>query len=84
MLSPERVRVFYLATAPDLYGPICHNIGAAGAQAMVRQMPQLPQAVRQLSATDVAQAISRALPNADDQAKGPEVGRGGAGEGGVS
>jgi glucose-6-phosphate 1-dehydrogenase len=30
MLSPERVRVFYLATAPDLYGPISRNIGAAG------------------------------------------------------
>jgi glucose-6-phosphate 1-dehydrogenase len=30
MLSADRVRVFYLATAPDLYGPICRNIGAAG------------------------------------------------------
>ena len=30
MLDPERVRVFYLATAPDLYGPICRNIAAAG------------------------------------------------------
>ncbi len=29
-LDPERVRVFYLATAPDLYGPICRNIAAAG------------------------------------------------------
>jgi glucose-6-phosphate 1-dehydrogenase len=29
-LDPGRVRVFYLATAPDLYGPICRNIGAAG------------------------------------------------------
>ena len=26
----ERVRVFYLATSPDLYGPICANIGQAG------------------------------------------------------
>ncbi len=26
---PERVRVFYLATSPDLYGPICDNIGAS-------------------------------------------------------
>jgi glucose-6-phosphate 1-dehydrogenase len=24
--EPERIRVFYLATAPDLYGPICRNI----------------------------------------------------------
>ncbi|HSU06181.1 MAG TPA: glucose-6-phosphate dehydrogenase [Acetobacteraceae bacterium] len=30
VLDPERVRVFYLATAPDLYGPICRNIGAHG------------------------------------------------------
>lgn len=29
-LDPNRVRVFYLATAPDLYGPICRNIGFAG------------------------------------------------------
>ena len=26
----DRVRVFYLATAPDLFGRICSNIGAAG------------------------------------------------------
>ncbi len=30
MLDPKRVRVFYLATAPDLYGPICENLGAKG------------------------------------------------------
>jgi len=30
LLDPSRVRVFYLATAPDLYGPICRNLGAAG------------------------------------------------------
>jgi glucose-6-phosphate 1-dehydrogenase len=28
LLDPKRVRVFYLATAPDLYGPICRNLGA--------------------------------------------------------
>ena len=28
LLDPKRVRVFYLATSPELYGPICHNIGA--------------------------------------------------------
>jgi len=28
LLDPTRVRVFYLATAPDLYGPICANLGA--------------------------------------------------------
>jgi glucose-6-phosphate 1-dehydrogenase len=27
-LDPDRVRVFYLATAPSLYGRICRNIGA--------------------------------------------------------
>src|SRR4051794_33732290 len=30
MLDPGRVRVFYLATSPDLYGPICRNIGEHG------------------------------------------------------
>jgi glucose-6-phosphate 1-dehydrogenase len=30
MLDPDRVRVFYLATSPELYGPICRNIGAHG------------------------------------------------------
>ena len=30
MLDPDRVRVFYLATSPDLYGPICRNLGAHG------------------------------------------------------
>jgi glucose-6-phosphate 1-dehydrogenase len=25
-----RIRAFYLAVAPDLFGPICHKIGAAG------------------------------------------------------
>jgi glucose-6-phosphate 1-dehydrogenase len=30
LLDPARVRVFYLATAPDLYGPICRNLGSAG------------------------------------------------------
>jgi glucose-6-phosphate 1-dehydrogenase len=29
LLDPERVRVFYLATSPDLYGPVCHNLGQA-------------------------------------------------------
>ncbi len=30
LLDPARVRVFYLATSPDLYGPICRNLGQAG------------------------------------------------------
>ncbi|MBV9775521.1 MAG: glucose-6-phosphate dehydrogenase, partial [Acetobacteraceae bacterium] len=29
-LEPDRVRVFYLAVAPGLYGPICRNVGAHG------------------------------------------------------
>ncbi|MCK8783653.1 glucose-6-phosphate dehydrogenase [Roseomonas sp. NAR14] len=28
---PDRIRVFYLATSPDLYGPICRNLAAHGA-----------------------------------------------------
>lgn len=30
LLDAARVRVFYLATAPDLYGPICRNLRTAG------------------------------------------------------
>ena len=30
LLDPARVRVFYLATAPDLYGPVCRNLRDAG------------------------------------------------------
>ncbi|MDE2514410.1 MAG: glucose-6-phosphate dehydrogenase [Rhodospirillales bacterium] len=29
LLDPERIRVFYLATAPDLYGPICAHLASA-------------------------------------------------------
>jgi glucose-6-phosphate 1-dehydrogenase len=28
--GPDKVRVFYLATAPDLFGPICQQLGGAG------------------------------------------------------
>jgi glucose-6-phosphate 1-dehydrogenase len=28
LLDPDRVRVFYLATSPELYGPTCRTIGA--------------------------------------------------------
>ena len=30
LLDPDRVRVFYLATAPDLYGPVSANLASAG------------------------------------------------------
>jgi glucose-6-phosphate 1-dehydrogenase len=30
ILDAERVRVFYLATSPELYGPICRNLGEQG------------------------------------------------------
>jgi glucose-6-phosphate 1-dehydrogenase len=30
LLDPGHVRVFYLATSPELYGPVCRNIGHAG------------------------------------------------------
>jgi len=30
VLDPSRVRVFYLATSPDLYGPICQALATAG------------------------------------------------------
>ena len=30
LTDKNRIRVFYLATSPDLYGPICENLAAAG------------------------------------------------------
>jgi glucose-6-phosphate 1-dehydrogenase len=30
LLDEKRVRVFYMATSPDLYGPVCANLAAAG------------------------------------------------------
>ncbi len=30
VLDPARIRVFYLATSPDLYGPICQALDSAG------------------------------------------------------
>jgi glucose-6-phosphate 1-dehydrogenase len=30
LLAPDRVRVFYLATSPDLFGPICDNLALNG------------------------------------------------------
>ena len=30
MAAPERIRVFYMATSPNLYGPTCQNLQAAG------------------------------------------------------
>ncbi|SHO60614.1 glucose-6-phosphate 1-dehydrogenase [Pseudoxanthobacter soli DSM 19599] len=29
-LDPERIRLFYLATSPDFFGPICTNLGKCG------------------------------------------------------
>jgi glucose-6-phosphate 1-dehydrogenase len=29
-LDPARVRIFYLATSPELYGPVCKALGSAG------------------------------------------------------
>ena len=30
LLRPDKIQVFYLATSPDLYGPICANLASAG------------------------------------------------------
>jgi glucose-6-phosphate 1-dehydrogenase len=41
--APERIRVFYLATAPNLYGPICRNLAdfrlVSGAARVVVEKP---------------------------------------------
>ncbi len=36
--QPGRVRVFYLATSPELYGPICRNLQAAGLVTMLSRV----------------------------------------------
>ena len=61
--APERVRVFYLATAPDLFGPICANIGRHGlVSANARVVVEKPIGKSLHSATEVNAAIGAVFP----------------------
>ena len=52
--APDRVRVFYLATSPDLFGPICRNLarGRAGDAADPRRAGEADRPRPRLGARD--------------------------------
>ena len=61
--APERARVFYLATSPDLFGPICANIGRHGlVSAQARVVVEKPIGKSLESATEVNNAIGAVFP----------------------
>ncbi len=61
--APERTRVFYLATGPDLFGPICANIGRHGvASENARVVVEKPIGKSLESATQVNDAIGAVFP----------------------
>jgi glucose-6-phosphate 1-dehydrogenase len=61
--APERVRVFYLATAPELFGPICANIGRHGlASKQARVVVEKPIGKSLASASEVNDAIGAVFP----------------------
>ncbi len=61
--TPDRVRVFYLATTPELFGPICANIGRHGlASKEARVVVEKPIGKSLASATEVNDAIGAVFP----------------------
>ena len=61
--QPERVRVFYLATGPDLFGPICRQLGAHGlASANSRVVVEKPIGKGLASARVVNDEIGKVFP----------------------
>ncbi|HET9019584.1 MAG TPA: glucose-6-phosphate dehydrogenase, partial [Acetobacteraceae bacterium] len=61
--APDRVRVFYLATGPDLFGPICANIGRHGlVSTNARVVVEKPIGKSLESATEVNDAIGGVFP----------------------
>ncbi len=61
--APRRIRVFYLATAPDLFGPICHQLGAHGlATPNSRVVVEKPIGKSLASARAVNDAIGEVFP----------------------
>jgi glucose-6-phosphate 1-dehydrogenase len=62
-LGPRtRVRVFYLATGPDLFGPICERLGAHGLAEGARVVVEKPIGKSLESARAVNNAIGSAFP----------------------
>ncbi len=61
--QPDRIRVFYLATAPELFGPTCERIGASGlATENSRLVVEKPIGKSLDSARAVNDAIGRVFP----------------------
>ncbi|MDE2198964.1 MAG: glucose-6-phosphate dehydrogenase [Rhodospirillales bacterium] len=61
--QPARIRVFYLATSPDLFGPICDRLAAHGlASEQARVVVEKPIGKSLDSARAVNQAIARSFP----------------------
>ena len=61
--EPERIRVFYLATAPELFGPICARLGKVGiANAHSRLVVEKPIGKSLASARAVNDEIGRVFP----------------------
>jgi glucose-6-phosphate 1-dehydrogenase len=60
VLRDDKVRVFYLATSPDLYGPICANLGAAGlVTEESRVVLEKPIGHDLASATEIIESVGR-------------------------
>jgi glucose-6-phosphate 1-dehydrogenase len=61
--EPDRVRVFYLATAPELFGPTCARLGESGlATAHSRVVVEKPIGKSLASAHEVNEAIGKVFP----------------------
>ena len=58
----ERIRVFYLATGPDLFGPICENLGKHGLAENARVVVEKPIGKSLASAKAVNDAIGHSFP----------------------
>ncbi|HEY8288360.1 MAG TPA: glucose-6-phosphate dehydrogenase [Acetobacteraceae bacterium] len=65
LLDPAHVRVFYLATSPDLYGPICRALGSAGlAVEDARVVLEKPIGHDTASAHDIIEQVGRVFSEA--------------------
>ncbi len=60
--TSANIRVFYLATGPDLFGPICDNLGRHGLAAGARVVVEKPIGKSLASAKAVNDAIGRNFP----------------------
>lgn len=62
---PEQVRPFYLATSPDLYGPICQRLARHGALGpLSRVVLEKPIGRDLATAREINQAVGQVLPEA--------------------